>query len=98
MLRMKSYLILLALAGILAVSCKQPAAPVGLLTEPTPASSNVPGREYPKVYPDLRAEFQVVAPEAQSVAVDCGKVYPLQKGEEGRWSGFTEPLEPGFHY
>ena len=98
MLRMKRYLILLALAGILAVSCKQPAAPVGLLTEPTPASSNVPGREYPKVYPDLRAEFQVVAPEAQSVAVDCGKVYPLQKGEEGRWSGFTEPLEPGFHY
>ena len=81
-----------ALAG-----CKS-APTVGVLTEPTPATSNVPGREFPKVYPDLRAEFRIAAPEAQSVAVDCGKVYPLEKGEDGVWSGFTEPLEPGFHY
>ena len=96
--RMKSYLIPFVLLGVLAAACRQPAAPVGLLTEPTPASSNVPGREYPKIHPDLRAEFRVDAPEAQSVAVDCGKVYPLQKDAEGRWCGFTEPLEPGFHY
>ena len=87
MTRMKRYLIPFVLLGVLAVACKQPTALVGVLTEPTPASSNVPGREFPKVYPDLRAEFQVVAPEAESVAVDCGKVYPLEKGEEGRWSG-----------
>ena len=98
MTHMKRYLIPFVLLGVLAAACKQPAAPVGILTEPTPASSNVPGKEFPKVYPDLRAEFQIAAPEAQSVAVDCGKVYPLEKNEEGVWCGFTEPLEPGFHY
>ena len=98
MTHMKRYLIPFVLLGVLAAACKQPSAPVGILTEPTPASSNVPGKEFPKVYPDLRAEFRIAAPEAQSVSVDCGKVYPLEKNEEGVWCGFTEPLEPGFHY
>ena len=62
---MKRYLLIsFALTALLAAGCKQPAAPVGILTEPTPASSNVPGREFPKVYPDLRAEFRIAAPEA----------------------------------
>ena len=78
---MKRYLLPIVLVAVLA-GCKS-APTVGVLTEPTPASSNVPGKEFPKVYPDLRAEFQIVAPEAQSVAVDCGKVYPLTKGENG---------------
>ncbi len=96
---MKRYLIPFVLMGVLAAGCKQPASTVGILTEPTPASSNVPGREYPKVYPDLRAEFQIAAPEAQAVSVDiCDHVYPLTKDDKGVWSGFTEPLEPGFHY
>ena len=96
---MKRYVIPFVLAGVLVFGCKQqPASTVGILTEPTPASSNVPGREFPKVYPDLRAEFRIAAPEAQSVAIDCGKVYQLEKNEEGVWCGFTEPLEPGFHY
>jgi len=98
MIAMKKYLIPIVLMGVLAAGCKQAAPTVGILTEPTPASSNVPGREFPKVYPDLRAEFRINAPEAQSVAVDCGQVYALEKGEDGVWSGFTEPLEPGFHY
>ena len=93
---MKRYLLPLVLVAALA-GCKS-APTVGVLTEPTPASSNVPGREFPKVYPDLRAAFRITAPEAQSVAVDCGKVSPLEKGEDGVWSGFTEPLDPGFHY
>ena len=96
---MKRYLIPFVLMGVLAAGCKQPASTMGILTEPTPASSNVPGREYPKVYPDLRAEFQIAAPEAQAVSVDiCDHVYPLTKDDKGVWSGFTEPLEPGFHY
>ena len=98
MTRMKRYLLPIVMMAVLAAACKQPASTVGILTEPTPASSNVPGKEFPKVYPDLRAEFRIAAPEAQSVSVDCGKVYPLEKGEDGVWSGFTEPLEPGFHY
>ena len=99
MTAMKRYLIPFVLMGVLAAGCKQPASTMGILTEPTPASSNVPGREYPKVYPDLRAEFQIAAPEAQAVSVDiCDHVYPLTKDDKGVWSGFTEPLEPGFHY
>ena len=94
---MKKYMIL-GLAALAALAaCKGPAAPA-IPTEPFSATSNVPGREFPKIYPDLRAEFRITAPEAQSVAIDCGKLYPLEKNEEGVWCGFTEPLEPGFHY
>ena len=94
------YLILLVLTGVLAAGCKQqPATPVGILTEPTPASTNIPGREFPKVNPDLTVEFQVQAPEAREVAVDiCSKVYPMQREGDGPWTVVTEALEPGFHY
>ncbi len=96
---MKRYLIPFVLLGVLVAGCKQPAAPVGVLTEPTPASTNTPGREYPKINPDLSVEFQVQAPEAQEVAVDiCGKVYPMQREGDGPWKVVTDALEPGFHY
>ena len=95
---MRNTLTLILAAGLtLLAACKGP-APAGV-TEPFSASTNIGGREFPKIYPDLRVEFRVDAPEAQAVAVDiCGTVYPLQKDAEGRWAGFTEPLEPGFHY
>ena len=96
---MKRYIIPFVLLGVLVAGCKQPAAPVGVLTEPTPASTNTPGREYPKINPDLTVEFQVQAPEAQEVAVDiCGKVYPMQREGDGPWKVVTDSLEPGFHY
>jgi enterochelin esterase family protein len=96
---MKRYIIPFVLLGVLLAGCKQPAAPVGVLTEPTPASTNTPGREYPKINPDLTVEFQVQAPEAQEVAVDiCGKVYPMQREGDGPWKVVTDSLEPGFHY
>ena len=96
---MKRYILPFVLLGVLMAGCKQPAATVGILTEPTPASTNTPGREYPKINPDLTVEFQVQAPEAQEVAVDiCGKVYPMQREDDGPWKVVTEALEPGFHY
>jgi enterochelin esterase family protein len=96
---MKRYLIPFVLLGVLVAGCKQPASTVGILTEPTPASSNTPGREYPKINPDLTVEFQVQAPEAREVAVDiCGMVYPMQREGDGPWKVVTEALEPGFHY
>ena len=99
MLTMKRYLIHFVLLGVLAAGCKQPAAPVGIITEPTSASTNTPGREYPKINPDLSVEFQVQAPEAQEVAVDiCSKVYPMRREGDGPWTVTTESLEPGFHY
>ena len=93
----KKCLVPALLAAVLLSACKGPASVSG--QEAVPASTNIAGREFPKIHPDLRAEFRVEAPEAQHVAVDiCGTVYPLAKDAEGRWGGFTEPLDPGFHY
>ena len=97
MVKILKNILMPVLAVLAAAACGGP-APAGP-TAPFSASTNVEGREYPKIWPDLRAEFRVDAPEAQAVSVDiCGTVYPLAKGEDGLWGGFTDPLEPGFHY
>ncbi|WP_116127563.1 alpha/beta hydrolase-fold protein [Lewinella sp. IMCC34183] len=64
----------------------------------TPASTNVPGATYPQIMPDNRVRFRVNAPEAQQVQVDLGKKYDLEKGDDGYWTGTTEPVSRGFHY
>ncbi len=63
-----------------------------------PASTNVPGVEFPRVDSQLRAIFRVEAPNAQKVQLDLGKVYDMVKGNDGFWTVTTAPLVPGFHY
>ncbi|HOK47531.1 MAG TPA: alpha/beta hydrolase-fold protein [Bryobacteraceae bacterium] len=63
-----------------------------------PSALNVPGAQYPCVYPDGRATFRVRAPEAKSVQVSVGMRYNMTKGDDGVWSVTTEPLVVGFHY
>lgn len=63
-----------------------------------PASSNQPGREYPKVNSEGRVKFRIVAPEATSVGVTFRDSSPFAKGEDGAWYGHTRPLDEGFHY
>ncbi len=63
-----------------------------------PAASNVRGARYPRITSDLRAIFQVKAPDAQKVQLQMGKVFDMVKGENGIWTYTTEPLVPGFHY
>lgn len=64
-----------------------------------PAVSNVPGAEYPRIYPDLRIEFRLKAPDAQKVQVQVGgATLDLVKNSEGVWSGISSPQVPGFHY
>ena len=58
----------------------------------------VRGAQYPRITPDHRAQFKVVAPEAKLVQIDLGKKYDLIRNEKGEWLGTTEPLGPGFHY
>jgi len=60
-----------------------------------PASTNAPGREYPKVDSQRRATFRVYAPDAKTVRVFNTD---LKKGDDGYWTGTTQPLDPGFHY
>lgn len=62
------------------------------------ATSNQPGREYPKVNSERRVKFRIVAPEATSVGVTFRDSSPFVKGADGAWYGHTRPLDEGFHY
>ncbi len=63
-----------------------------------PALTNAPGVEFPRVDSQLRAIFQVEAPNAQKVQLDLGSVYDMVKSDDGIWTVTTKPLDPGFHY
>lgn len=64
----------------------------------TPAETNVPGVEYPKLNAQNIGIFKVVAPQADKVQLDLGKVFDMTKGTDGVWTVKTDPLVPGFHY
>ena len=68
--------------------------------EGVPASSNIRGREYPRVHPDRRVTFRIKAPDAQKVVFGFfdAQRYPGQKDDQGNWTATTEPQVPGFHY
>ncbi|MGE5486961.1 MAG: alpha/beta hydrolase-fold protein [bacterium] len=63
-----------------------------------PASTNVPGAEYPRIHPDLSVTFRLEAPEARKVQVRLGGTYEMVKSEGGVWSVTIPPQVPGFHY
>jgi enterochelin esterase-like enzyme len=64
-----------------------------------PSSLNQPGKQYPQVNSERRIRARVVAPQAQSVALDIGGMrYPLTKGDDGAWVGVSNPQDEGFHY
>jgi enterochelin esterase-like enzyme len=60
-----------------------------------PSTLNQPGQQYPMVNSQRRARFRVVAPQAQSVSAGRTK---LTKGEDGVWTGVSQPMDEGFHY
>ncbi|WP_111308198.1 alpha/beta hydrolase-fold protein [Confluentibacter sediminis] len=62
------------------------------------ASTNVQGREYPKVLPDHRVIFQINAPDAKGLQIDLGKKYDMVKDDKGIWTVTTDPIVEGFHY
>lgn len=64
----------------------------------TPASTNVPGTQYPQIFSDNRVAFCIKAPEAQKVQIDLGKKYDMVKNSEGIWELTTDSLNEGFHY
>ena len=67
-------------------------------TDCKPSALNIPEAKYPCVYPDNRATFRVLAPEAQSVKIRIGKGFDMTKGADGAWTVTTTPLVVGFHY
>jgi enterochelin esterase family protein len=62
-----------------------------------PASSNVPGVQFPQVDSERRAHFRIVAPNATNVSVSLPGGRGT-KGDDGVWTVITSPLAPGFHY
>ena len=99
---MKSNLSFITLIATLAGRCcfAQPTAPaIPPTSDSKPASSNVPGQQYPRIDSELRATFRVSAPTAQKVGVHVNRAdYDMAKGEDGNWMVTTKILEPGFHY
>jgi enterochelin esterase-like enzyme len=66
-----------------------------------PAMSNVLNAQYPRVYPDGRASFRLVAPNAGKVQVAgpmAAAPVDMTKGADGIWTVTIPPPVPGFHY
>lgn len=94
---MKKFPLLLALSFVL---CAQPMIAQGQAPADDwkSASSNQPGKEYPKVNSEHRVVFRIEAPEAKSVGVSFKDSSEFTKGKDGAWYGTTRPLDEGFHY
>jgi enterochelin esterase-like enzyme len=82
------------------------AVPLLAADDSVPATSNVPGAQYPRVHPDLRVSFRLRAPQAQKVQLQPGGgdnglgkgPVDMAKGADGAWTLTIPPAVPGFHY
>lgn len=94
---MKTKLAILAFASILSsqLCLAQTNEPVN---DWKPAPSNQQGKQYPQVNSEGRVKFRIVATNAQSVGVSFRDSSAFTKGEDGAWTGYTRPLDEGFHY
>jgi len=63
-----------------------------------PATTNIPGAQFPQVLPDNSVFFRVKAPEAQRVQIDLMRKYDMAKDTGGYWVVNTDPVVEGFHY
>jgi enterochelin esterase-like enzyme len=63
-----------------------------------PATSNQGGKDYPQVNSEGRVKFRIIAPKAQSVGVSFRDSSAFTKGDDSAWTGYTRPLDVGFHY
>jgi enterochelin esterase-like enzyme len=71
----------------------------GVVEDFKTATTNQPGKEFPKVNSEGRVRASISAPEAQRVQLDISAVkYDLTKDENGVWTGDSNPQDEGFHY
>ncbi|MBW8769275.1 MAG: esterase [Gemmatimonadetes bacterium] len=66
--------------------------------EGTPASTNAPGAQYPRINADRSVTFRVHAPEAKFVGFRIDSIYAAERNAAGDWTARTKPQVPGFHY
>ncbi|MGD0729612.1 MAG: alpha/beta hydrolase-fold protein, partial [Terracidiphilus sp.] len=95
----RSMLALLAVAFVASGVCRGQ-----VVDDSVRAASNVPSAQYPRIYPDLRIAFRVVAPTAQKVQVQPGGdglgkgPFDMVRDDKGVWTVTIPPAQPGFHY
>jgi hypothetical protein len=65
-------------------------------TDCKPSALNVPEAKYPCVYPDNRATFRVVAPDAQKVSFRILPGFDMQKGPDNMFVVTKTQLVIGF--
>lgn len=68
---------------------------------PHPASTNIPGAEFPRINANHSVTLRVQAEQAKQVQVSFGfgqSIYEMAKGKDGLWEVTTKPLQPGFYY
>lgn len=94
---MKSNLSLVALATLLLCPPGHAQTPEPV-NDWKPAPSNQAGKQYPQVNSEGRVKFRIMAPKANSVGVSFRDSSPFTKGDDGAWTGYTRPLDDGFHY
>lgn len=63
-----------------------------------PSVANIPGVQYPQVCSDQTVQFSINAPDADKVQIRLDKSYDLTKGEDGVWTGSSDPQDLGFHF
>ena len=59
-----------------------------------PATTNVPGAEFPRINPDLSVTFRLKAPGAHKVQVQLGGNFDMTRSEDGVWTGTVPPQVP----
>jgi alpha-L-arabinofuranosidase len=91
---------LLALASLLAGQLCMAQTNQSVVEDFKPSPLNQSGKQYPQVNSEGRVRARLVAPQAQSVALEFlgGAKFPLTKGDDGAWTGVTPPQDEGFHY
>ncbi len=72
--------------------------PEGITDDFKPASTNQPGKDYPQVNSQGRIKFRITAPDAKSVSTTFRDSTEFVKGDDGVWTGYSRPLDVGFHY
>jgi enterochelin esterase-like enzyme len=66
--------------------------------EGVPLPTNIPGQQYPMIFPDNRVMFRIKAPDAKKMQIDLVKKYDMVKDTGGYWVVTTDPVGEGFHY
>jgi len=90
-------LLLSIVAHQLAFAQTAPASQPATL-EGVPASTNVPGAQFPRINPDRSVTFRIHAPEAKFVGARIDSIYSGVRSDSGDWTIRTKPQVPGFHY